>query len=242
MRIKYCALFPVISLVTLTFLFTAQADRYIYTFLPFYYLMGAYAMLVILRSLWIFACLRTATQEAERGDVLGAGGYISRPIRIAAFCVSALLCIVVLISPILPLSGYNLFISKMVGFSYHRHYPDYDAVGQYMQQHWKKGDIVITIGPANTILYYTGHGDYFFSVDRALYLLEQNGHLVETASGSHAMLNQDDFQTVLSTYPRIWIISDNGSYQAEINKRFVFPADFHPVFEGYGSAIYFRGD
>ena len=50
------------------------------------------------------------------------------------------------------------------------------------------------------------------------------------------------FQAVLATHARVWIISDNGLYQSEVTKdrRFVFPPDFHIVFEGYGSAVYFR--
>ena len=153
-----------------------------------------------------------------------------------------LVCATILIAPMLPVSGYNLFASQLFGLSYHRHYADYDAAAQYMKQHWQKGDIVISVAPANCILYYTGHVDYFFSVDRALFLLEQNGHIIETASASHALLNQDDFQTVLSQKARIWILSDNGVYQAQDFKRFTFPPDFRLVFEGYGSAIYFRGD
>jgi hypothetical protein len=48
---------------------------------------------------------------------------------------------------------------------------------------------------------------------------------------------------VLAVYPRIWIVSDNGFYQHSLTKngRFTFPADFRIVYEGYGSAVYFRG-
>jgi hypothetical protein len=145
--------------------------------------------------------------------------------------------------PILPISNYNLFVSRQAGFLYHRHYADYDALEQYMQQHWRKGDIVISVSPAISVLYYAGHVDYFFSIDRALYLFERDGHIVDTPTGSTPLLSQGDFQSVLATHKRIWIISDNGMYQAGVtrNGRFTFPPDFQVVFEGYGSAIYFRG-
>ncbi|HCI80290.1 MAG TPA: hypothetical protein DHW02_11440 [Ktedonobacter sp.] len=233
MRAKYCALFPVVSLVTLVLLFVSQADRYIYTLLPYYYLLGAFALVYILQMEWQFAqtCLH---QNMHRRPGI--------PTRIMITLTGCLVCATVLIAPALPVSGYNLFASQLFGLSYHRHYADYDAAGQYMRAHWKPGDIVISVAPANCVLYYTGHIDYFFSVDRALFLLEQNGQVIETASAGHAMLNQDDFQTVLSQKARIWIISDNGVYQAQDFKRFTFPPDFRLVFEGYGSAIYFRGD
>jgi len=56
-------------------------------------------------------------------------------------------------------------------------------------------------------------------------------------------LNQADFQAVLAAHSRIWLISDNGSYQAGIARspRFEFPPpDFRLVYEGYGSAVFFR--
>ena len=143
----------------------------------------------------------------------------------------------------LPISNYNLFVSRQAGFLYHRHYPDYDAVGQYMHDHWRKGDIVISVSPAISILYYVGHVNYFFSIDRALYLFERDGRIVDTPTGSIPILSQSDFQAVLASHKRIWIISDNGLYQMGVTKngRFTFPPDFHIVFEGYGSAIYLRG-
>src|SRR5207302_10766165 len=93
---------------------------------------------------------------------------IRRLARAMAIVTASLICACVLIVPMLPISGYSLFVSQQAGLSYHRHYPDYDAVGRYMQQHRRKGDVVITVSPAISILYYVGHVDYFFSVDRAL--------------------------------------------------------------------------
>lgn len=241
-RVRYCALFLVLSLLALVLLFTLQADRYIYPLLPIYYLMGAYAMVRIGRALWDFACPRLALSQTRQGiQGTAAHGYLARLLRGVALSIVALCCISVLVLPILPISRYNLFISRVVGFSYHRHYPDYDVAGQYLRSHWRKGDIVISVAPDFSTFYYTGHVDYFFSVDRALFLLERNGHIVDTSLGVTALLNQDDFQTVLAAHPRVWILSDNGVYQEQVSRRFVFPPDFSIVFEGYGSAIYFRG-
>jgi hypothetical protein len=241
-RVQYCALFLVISFITLIFVFTLSSDRYIYPLLPIYYLMGAYALFVMIRSTWAYACTRLVLKLPQKYAALVHSGYLARPLHLLATCTAALLCVSVLLAPMLPISSYNLFISKVAGFSYHRHYPDYDAAGQYLHEHWRKGDIVIAVAPAISVLYYVGHLNYFFSVDRSMYLFERNGRITDTPTGTTPLLNQADFQAVLSAHARIWIISDNGEYQAAINKVFTFPSDFHMVFEGYSSAIYFRGD
>jgi 4-amino-4-deoxy-L-arabinose transferase-like glycosyltransferase len=244
MAAQYCALFLVASCVTLVLTFTMRADRYIYPVLPLYYLMGSYALWNILRSFWTFAHpLVVSPARPYRTKAVADGGYPSPPLsmRMSAIAIVGILCTAVLIAPVLPLANYNLFISRITGIPYHRHYPDYDAVGQYMHQHWRKGDIVIAVAPESSVLYYVGHVDYFFSVNRALFLLERDGHIIDTSVGARALLDQSDFDAVLAAHARVWIISDAGTYQAQVARRFVFPADFHVVFEGFASAVYFRG-
>lgn len=245
MRARYCAVFLLVSFLTLVVVFTLNSDRYIYPLLPIYYLVGSYALLTGLRALWSFARARLVSRQPQQPVHTTAAtseNHLARPVSTMAVLTASLICASVLILPMLPLSGYNLFISKQTGLSFHRHYPDYDAVGQYMQQHWHKGDIIIAVSPAVSVLYYVGHVDYFLSLNRALYLFEQDGRITDTPTGSiQALLNQDDLASVLATNARIWIISDNGRYQGEAVKRFTIPPDFHIVYEGFGSAIYFRG-
>jgi hypothetical protein len=143
----------------------------------------------------------------------------------------------------LPVSNFNLLASRIVGVPYHRHYADYDDAANYMKRHMQPGDSVMTIAPALTILYYVGRVDDYFSIDRALFLIEQNGRMMETATGAHPLLNEQDFETVLAMHNRIWLVTDNGGYQGGVtrNGRFIFPPpDFRLVYEGYGSGVYFR--
>jgi hypothetical protein len=238
-RARYSALFLITSSCTLIFVFTMQADRYYYPLLPTYYLLGAYAFWRVLEAFWHFArpyiALPVRTQQTQPGIALSR--------RIAIQSTVVLLCISVLILPMLPISNYNLFVSRTVGLPYRHHFADYDDVSLYMKAHLRKGDIVITVAPAVSILYYTGQVDYYFSIDRALFLFEHNGKLIETTSGASPMLNQSEFQNILSAHDRIWLVTDNGGYQGGVtkNNRFAFPpTDFRRVYEGYGSAIYFR--
>ncbi len=241
-RAKYCALFLLISFCTLVFLLTLTADRYIDPLLPAFYMLGAYALLTGLRAISKFA-----HSYSVRGQTGQVGTPVTSnapwgPLHLMMVFTTTLACAGALILPVLPISGYNLFISRQVSLPYHRHYADYDAVGKYIQQHWREGDVVIAVSPAISVLYYVGHVDYFFSVDRALYLFERNGHITDTPTGSTPLLSQADFQSVLAAHARIWIISDNGQYQIGVRQQgFIFPSDFHLVYEGYGSAVYFRG-
>jgi 4-amino-4-deoxy-L-arabinose transferase-like glycosyltransferase len=242
-RACYCALFLLISSVTLIFVFTMQADRYYYPLLPVYYLMGTYAFWRVLETLWNFA--RPLLIQPPRGgyEASQVEWSVSPSVHIAVRGTTALLCMAVLLVPVLPVSNFNLLASRIVGVPYHQHYADYDNAANYINRHMKQGDIVITIAPAVTILYYIGHVEYFFSINRALFLVEQNGHLVETTSGGHPLLNEEDFETVLAMYNRIWLVTDNGGYQGGVtrNGRFIFPPpDFRLVYEGYSSGVYFR--
>jgi 4-amino-4-deoxy-L-arabinose transferase-like glycosyltransferase len=240
-RVRYCALFLLISSCTLIFLFTMQADRYYYPLLPIYYLMGAYAFWKVLDAVWRFA--RPLLMLPPRGYKACEPQQKSLPMEIAVKGTAGLLCAIVLLVPILPVSNYNLLASRIISAPYHRHYPDYDNAATYINRHMQPGDVVITVAPAVTILYYVGHVDDFFSIDRALFLIERNGQMIETATGAHPLLNQADFETVLAMHSRIWLVTDNGGYQGGVtrNGRFIFPPpDFRLVYEGYGSGVYFR--
>ncbi len=141
----------------------------------------------------------------------------------------------------LPISSYNLVVSRVFGLTYLHHFSDYDAAGAYVKNHWHDGDVVISMSPDIEMYYYLGRSDYFFSVDRALFLIERNGQAINTATASVAMLSQSDFRTMLSKYPRVWIVTDHSSYQNEITRHFTVPAEFHIVFEGARNAVYLRG-
>jgi len=147
-RAKYCALFLFVSFLILVFLFTLASDRYIYPLLPVYYLLGAYSLLSGLRALWAFILsMQQPTGQTSTAAVLQ--GCSSRPMKLMEVFTTGLLCASILILPILPLSGYNLFISRAAGLPYRQHYPDYNVVAQYIHEHMQQGDIVIAVAPAH---------------------------------------------------------------------------------------------
>ncbi len=242
-RAMFCAWVLVASLLTLVLVFTMQSDRYLYPLLPIYYLMAAYAFHRLLRALWRFARSRSMLRKQSQ-EVTVPSGSQNRLITMMMVCTTGLVCACLLILPMLPIANYNLLISRVAGFSYQRQHPDYDNAGRYIHDHWRKGDIVIALSPSLSVLYYVGQVDYFFSTDRALYLFERNGQITDTPTGTTPILNQGDFQAVLASHARIWIVA-NGSNQnqtrVQINGQIIFPPDIHLVYEGYSSAVYLRG-
>ena len=240
-RLRYCALFFVASLGTLIALFTMQADRYFYPLLTIYYLLGAYVVWKTLEYLWAFTYSQFSTARTSAGVEKPTPGLWSAPIRAISVALASLVLVCVVLAPMLPISSYNLGVSRLFGLSYFHHFSDYDAAGEYVKQHWQNGDVVISMSPDIEMYYYLGRSDYYFSVDRALFLIEHDGHAINTATGAVALLSQADFRALLSKYPRVWIVTDHGSYQNETTKHFTVPPEFHIVFEGARDAVYLRG-
>ena len=240
-RLRYCALFFIVALATLIAIFTMQADRYFYPLLSIYYLLGSYVVWKTLEYLWTFVSSQLLSITVRPDGEKIAQGVISPPVKVVSIAVASLTCLCILLAPMLPISNYNLVVSRTFGLSYLHHFSDYDTAGAYVKNHWHDGDVVLSMSPDIEMLYYLGRSDYFFSVDRALFLIERNGRAVNTATGATAVLSQTDFRALLSKYPRVWIVSDHSSYQSEISRHFTIPTDFHIVFEGARNAVYLRG-
>jgi 4-amino-4-deoxy-L-arabinose transferase-like glycosyltransferase len=240
-HLRYCALFFAVAFATLVAIFTMLADRYFYPLLTIYYLLGSYVVWKTLEYLWTFASsqLLFMTVRPDGGKV--AQGALSLPIRITSIAMAFLTCGCILLVPMLPISSYNLVVSRSFGLSYLHHFSDYDAAGAYVKSHWRDGDIVVSISPDIEMYYYLGRSDYYFSVDRALFLIENNGYAINTATGATAILSQTDFRALLSKHPRVWIVSDHSTYQHETTMHFSIPPEFHIVFEGARNAVYLRG-
>jgi 4-amino-4-deoxy-L-arabinose transferase-like glycosyltransferase len=239
-KAKYCAWLFLCSFLTLMLVFTLRSDRYVYPIFPIYFMIASYAVFRMFKAIWALIPSQSQVEFQQNGRAYPRKrrSLISNLVLATAWFTVALFAASILILPALPIVNYNLFVSQVTGYSYHRHYADYDGVGQYMQQHWRKGDIVITINPALTTLYYAGHLDYYFSIDRALFIIEKNGHMIETATGASAVLSQSDLIAAMAPNTRIWMISDNGPYQAAMLNNFTMPPGFHIVYQGYQSAIY----
>ncbi len=243
--LRFIALFFFIGFLTLVFVFTMQADRYFYPLVTFYYLLAAYAFVKIARVTWAFARTRASSSNAP-SITQGTPGRWQNSLHTLLLkwlvgLSASLVLLSVLLLPTFPLNNYNLFVSRLFNFPSYHHFGDYAEAGQYIEQHFRQGDIVISIIPDSIVMYYAGQSDYFFSINHALFLLEQDGRVVDTYSGKIALLRQSDLDAVLDTHARIWLFSADDHYQNEVLQRFLIPSDFHVVYSGADSIVYLRG-
>ncbi len=243
-RIRYCAVFFVVSFIMLVFALTLQADRYFYPLLTIYELLGAYAIIRLFSVLQRFVSSfgrREHRDRAEEGQ-LSFSIRTAFPVKVLLHATLSIMCVAVLVTPMLPFTTYNLFVSRSTGLPYYHKYIQYNDAASYIDQHWKPGDIVISIVPDHVVAYYIGHIDYFIMEDHALFLFEKNGHIVDTYTGKIGLFRQSDLQAVLAAHTRVWIISGNNMYQTNAFRRLKLPPDFHIAYEGPVSIIYCRGE
>ncbi len=243
MRIRYCAIFFALSFFTLVFAFTLQADRYFYPLLPVYYLLGSYALVRLLRLLWIVTqSAKLQTSAITGSEVHSLEKTTSLPIKMLVKSTILITCLVVVFTPLFPFTTYSLFTSRILNLPYYHQYSEYDDAVSYVNQHWQQGDIVISIIPDHVVAYYFKHLDYFILMDHALFLFEKDDHIVDTYTGKIGLFRQSDLQAVLASHARVWIVSGNNYYQKNAFMRFTLPPDFHIAYEGTTSIIYCRGE
>ena len=217
-RLRYISVFFAVPLVVLIFGFSLNSDRYLYPLFP---------SVVFLASFVVVRAIEAISRAAGRLQL----APIARTVSVAGFAAIAIVAIVQ--SQTTPLTYFGLATSRMLGLDYHHRYPDYQAAGAYIRDHWQAGDTLITVAPSIEGIYYAEQPDYMIYQGKALYLYEKNNHIVDTLSGSIAILSGRDLAAVLSTRHRVWLMS-TSYYRATL------PKGFLPVFEGQQSLVYLR--
>lgn len=91
------------------------------------------------------------------------------------------------------------------------HYIDYRNSGKYVGSYYQDGDLVITI-VANALTYYTGLGSQYFmqiyTMRQVLYdPSERSPRYLERIVGNPVIRDFYEFQEVLSSYRRIWLLA-----------------------------------
>ncbi len=218
-----CAVFFV-SLGCLIFTFTLTADRYIYPLLP--------VMVLLAAAMVVWGCDRLARWLHQQLDPVAA--------RIIMAMLTLLFVGMVLVAQTPDITNFGLAISRTLGLPYHHLYPDYQAAGQYIQAHWQQGDILITIAPAIDGAFYAHRPSYLIYQNKALYLIAQNGHIVDTPTGSTVLLNEQDLDAVLATHHRVWVLAADGYNCCEDRGEAPIGQHFALVFEGQTTYVYLR--
>jgi hypothetical protein len=222
--LRYLSLFLFMPLVFLSLTFTLVADRYIYVMLPVFALLAAAALVRLVDVIRRLA-------ERRTGPVSG---------RAIAWAFGALLVLSVLSGQMTGISNFSLAASRSLGIAFHHRYPDYLAAGAYIHAHWQPGDVLITIAPAIDGAFYAERPSYLLYENRALYLFERDGHILDTPTGSTVLLNGNDLAAVLANHHRVWLFSEPLYQCCGRVAAFPLAQNFRLVFEGWDTLVYLR--
>jgi uncharacterized membrane protein len=222
--LRYLSLFLFLPLVCLSLIFSLTADRYIYPLLPVFAFLAAFVILRLADgAAWL---ARRRLRPLNR--------------RALTFTFAALLICTTLAAQIPALANFGLSVSRTLGIPYHHRYPDYDQAGAYIRAHWQPGDILITVAPAIDGAFYGERPSYLLYQSKALYLFEQNDHIVDTPTGSTVLLNEQDFAEMLAQHHRIWLFSSVTYQCCGRTAKFPITQYFRLVYEGRNTLVYFR--
>lgn len=222
--LRYLSLCAAAPLVTLSFLFTLTSDRYVYPILPIFCFLAAASIIWMLDVLRRLAALRLG--PFARHMLVGGTGVLLIAMIIIAQTPSA--------------ANFSLATSRALGITYHHQYPDYQSAGAYIQAHWQKGDILIAVAPAIDGAFYAERPSYLLYESKALYLFEQNGHIVDTPTGSTVLLNADDLNAAMARYHRVWLWSSAAYECCGRTVKYSLQQNFTLVYEGNGTLVYLR--
>jgi uncharacterized membrane protein len=221
--LRYLGLMFWLSLAVLAFWFTLNETRYFYPLLP------ALALLAAGAAIWLVD--QAAGLARQRAAPLMAHAVTG------AFAIGVVLA--TLVVQIGPTTHFALAINRPLGLPYQHPFPDYVRAGQYLRDHWQPGDVVIALAPAVEAEFYGQRVDYVIYQDTALYLIYQNGRIVEDYTGAQVLLNKPDLDAVLARHHRVWLWSAAG-YQQPAFAKFGLAQSFALVFEGENTFIYLR--
>jgi len=222
--LRYLSLVSFGSLLTLALLFYLEADRYVLIVLP---------ALTMLAAAMVFRIVDAVGRLARRR--LAPGMARGLPVVVAA-----LFIVVVLVAQIPGPANLGLAASRTLGQPYAQAYPDYAQAGAYIRAHWEPGDTLLALAPQTDVGYYATTPSYVLYQDKALSVMESNGHITDVYTGAPYLISTQDFNEVLASHHRIWLYTYGGYICCGKADQFPYQQYFQLAWEGYQVAVYLR--
>jgi hypothetical protein len=229
----YLSAFLWLPVLVISTVFSAHAERYIFILLPALFALAGLGALDILG--WVRSMLTPPSGAPERRLI---GGLI----------LAATIPGFIWVASSVParLQDYGLTLSRVAGVPYARHQPDYGTVSAYMRAHENPGDLFITLAPSTLAAYYAGRPPDMViqpHPNRFIYLTETDGVVVQDYFGTPVILTASEFQQVIASHHRIWLMTDQGTYFDSVptDMTDLIRAQFTEVAEGTQTALYFKG-
>jgi hypothetical protein len=220
------------STVTASMLFTAKDPRYAFVLLP---------CLVALAVLGAVAVWSVVARSLRRGTgfgglVRGRAGLRRGVIAVGAATV-ALLCVATAATTVM--SGAQF--TRPASF-----HPDYTGTVGYLVAHRPPGDVTITLSPPVMTAQYAGVAPdrvVQTGANKLLYVTLKNGRAVDTVLGVPVLLTGDDVRRYVAAHPRVWLVSDDGGYLADVpaDVRTAIISEFHVVYESGSTTLSVAG-
>jgi hypothetical protein len=140
---------------------------------------------------------------------------------------------------------YGLAVARITGAPSMQAHTDYAVAAAFVRAHEEPGDLLLTVAPPNCVAYYVGRppdGVIATGSNKLLYIMERDGHAVDTTFGAPEILTVSDLQALLDRHQRIWIVTDQGTYFNSVNPAItqLILQHFTEAAEGASSAVYFR--
>ncbi|MGH7748755.1 MAG: hypothetical protein ACREQ5_28935, partial [Candidatus Dormibacteria bacterium] len=199
----YLSAFLWIPVLALSTVFSPKIARYVFVTIPLLFVLAA------LGAVDVLGLLRRTLTAVNAG--IRERRAVIRMVAVATIPAFAWLAL----SLTGGASDYGLAFATLTGATDSYSHTDYSGVAIYMKTHERPGDLFVTLAPPDDPAYYVGRvPDMTIATgrDKLLFLMEKNGAAVDTNFGVPAILTVGDLQKVIENHPRIWIVTDQGSY------------------------------
>lgn len=222
--LRYVSLFFFVPLICLCLIFSLTTSRYILPLLP---------QLAMLASITV----------VRAGELVGRWAR-SRvhpvPARVITIAFTSLLVFTSVAGQVVPVSNFALAADRALGIPHQHRIPDYQQAGAYIRAHWQPGDVLISVVTSTDAKFYAETPSYTLYQGKALYVLQLDGHIVESYVGTQELLNEHDLAEVLAQHHRVWLMAATSRPCCPSGFRAVTDYNFALVWEGFDSMVYLR--
>jgi hypothetical protein len=220
------------SALTASLLFTAKVARYTFVLLP------PLIALAVLGAVAVWSLAgRLLHRAAGVGGVSRGRAGTRRGVLVVGLATAALLCVATAATTAMSAGQ----LTRPGSF-----HPDYGATVGYLDAHRAPGDVTVTLAaPVMTSQYAHRSPDRVVQTgaNKLLYVTLKDGRAVETILGVPVLLTGDDVRRYVSAHPRVWLVSDNGGYLANVpaDVREAITSQFHVVYQNGSTTLSLAG-
>ena len=97
----------------------------------------------------------------------------------------------------------------------------YDLAFEYVADHWREGDVVVTVAPVACLVSLEQCDYIAIQTAYETYALEEDGRLVEAVTRLPLIMTVQEMEEVLDEHEQVWFVTDEGRLLSRYNLDFV---------------------